>query len=184
MVQLAEPDISRALSPEDFKQDKPRPQTRISAGISSDLIDGVTLTPLAVNTDGRGSLIELLTSRDQMIEPIVHVYQVIAGADSIRAWVYHRWQYDRLAFANGKLRIALYDIREESPTRGKLNVFVLGSEKPSLLRIPPLVVHGVQNMSSLPTTFVNMPTAAYDPKNPDKFRIPADDPRVPFRFDD
>jgi hypothetical protein len=29
-----------------------------------------------------------------------------------------------------------------------------------------------------------MPRTAYDPSDPDKRRLPPDDPRVPFRFDE
>jgi len=121
--------------------------------------------------------------RDASTEPIVHVYQVTASADSIRAWVMHRRQDDRLAFLNGRFRIALYDLRPGSSTAGLLNVFVLGSEQPAVLRIPARVIHGVQNLGET-ATFVNMPTKAYDPGDPDKWRLPSDDPRVPFRFDE
>ena len=144
----------------------------------------MTAGELAVHADSRGSLSELLTTRDGPIEPIVHVYQVTAEAGSIRAWVYHRWQYDRLAFTNGRFRIALYDIRPDSPTVNMLNVFVLGRERPGLLRLPPYVIHGVQNVGNEVAMFINMPTKAYDPGEPDKCRLPAGDIRIPFNFDE
>ena len=140
------------------------------------------ITPLVANSDPRGSLSELLTTRDAAIEPIVHVYQVTAAAGSVRAWVYHRLQFDRLAFANGRFEIALFDIRPGSPTLNQLAVFILGRENPALLRIPPLVVHGVCNTGSETATFINMPTRAYDPAAPDKCRLSKDDPRIPYVF--
>jgi len=97
----------------------------------------VTVSSLIPHSDARGSLCELLTTRDGRIEPIVHIYQVTALSGSIRAWVYHRWQHDRLAFPNGQFRLVLYDIRSSSPTFNLLNVFHLGCEQPGLLRIPP-----------------------------------------------
>jgi dTDP-4-dehydrorhamnose 3,5-epimerase len=150
---------------------------------SRDLIDGLTATPLVVNTDERGGLTELLTTRDGPIEPIVHIYQVAAAPGSVRAWVYHRFQYDRLAFTSGRFEVVLYDLREDSPTMNLLNVFMLGAEQPCLLRIPPLVIHGVRNTSSRWESFVNMPTKAYEPTDPDKCRLPQDDPRIPFKFE-
>jgi dTDP-4-dehydrorhamnose 3,5-epimerase len=104
-------------------------------------------------------------------------------ARSIRAWISHRRQYDRLAFASGHFRIVLYDIRPNSRTLNLLNVFILGVEQPGLLGIPPFVVHGVQNACSTTATFVNMPTQAYDPADPDKSRLAENDPRIPFSFD-
>jgi dTDP-4-dehydrorhamnose 3,5-epimerase len=188
---MIEPEISTiAASPNlrfgDFEPDAPRSREPSSPGRGSQgrLISGVTAGELAVHADSRGSLSELLTTRDGPIEPIVHVYQVTAEAGSIRAWVYHRWQYDRLAFTNGRFRIALYDIRPDSPTVNMLNVFVLGRERPGLLRLPPYVIHGVQNVGSEVAMFINMPTKAYDPGEPDKCRLPAGDIRIPFNFDE
>jgi dTDP-4-dehydrorhamnose 3,5-epimerase len=124
-----------------------------------------------------------LTTRDGPIVPIVHVYQVTALAGSIRAWVYHRLQFDRLAFANGRFQIVLYDIRPESPTMNRLNVFNLGSEQPALVRIPPFVIHAVCNIGRETSTFVNMPTRAYDPNEPDKCRLGQNDPRIHYVLD-
>ena len=148
------------------------------------LIDGVTVMPIEGADDGRGTLFELLTTRDTPIDPIVHVYQVLAGPRSIRAWFYHRHQFDRLAFTQGTFEIALYDLRPDSPTARRLNVFALGEARPALLRIPPLVVHGVRNVASEVCSFVNMPTRAYRHDAPDKCRLPYGDARVPYRFDD
>lgn len=176
---------SSGLTLADFAPDAARAPARISADtIQEGLIDGVTVAPLTAHADTRGSLCELLTTRDGSIEPIVHVYEVTALPGSVRAWVYHRRQYDRLAFVSGRFRIALYDIRPGSPTLNMLNVFLLGREQPGLMRIPPLVIHGVQNLGSETASFVNLPTTAYDPAAPDKCRLPQRDPRIPFSFDE
>jgi dTDP-4-dehydrorhamnose 3,5-epimerase len=172
---------------EDFVADTPKPRPIATAsGLREDvgLIDGVSAMPLVGSDDERGSLVELLTTRDAPIEPIVHVYQVFCGPRSIRAWVYHRQQFDRLAFTMGSFEVALYDLRPESPTAHRLNVLALGAARPALLRIPPYVVHGVHNASSRMSTFLNLPTRVYRHDAPDKVRLPYGDPRVPHRFDD
>ena len=159
-----------ALKPENFTQDKPRPiahATRIAEGTT---IDGVVLVRLGPNTDSRGELIELLTTRDASIEPIVHVYQVIAAAGSLRKWVYHKWQHDRLLFTLGDFEVRLLDIRPDSATRGELMVLQLGADMQCRLTIPPFVAHSVRNRGDIAAAFVNMPTRIYDPANPDKFR--------------
>src|SRR6185369_1375669 len=168
---------------DDFVADLPKsPAERSTPQTTPDLIDGITLTSLVPNTYESGSLTELLTTRDGPIEPIVHVYQVSAAPGSIRAWVYHRHQFDRLAFTNGRFEIACYDLRPESRTAYRLNVFVLGSHEPFPLRIPPNVVHGVRNASTEWATFINMPTKAYDRNVPDKSRLPYVDARIPYVF--
>jgi|SRR5262245_34080138 len=177
---------STGLCLDDFKPDSPLPaapgsRDAVATG-DSEIIDGVTATALLRNADDRGSLVELLTTRDGQIEPIVHVYQVMAKPGSIRAWVYHSRQYDRLAFTMGQFEIALYDARPGSRTLNCLNVFALGAQQPALLRIPPFVIHGVHNVGTEAASFVNMPTAPYFRNSPDKSRLRYGDPRVPYIF--
>lgn len=185
------PDESRLLASdltlEDFVPDPPTPREPIEPPRTelqdSTPIDGVTTSALSLRHDRRGWLSELLTTREGEIEPIVHVYRVRAAPGSIRAWVYHLHQFDRLAYANGDFQVVLYDLRPESPTRGRLNVFRIGDARPCLLRIPPRVVHGVRNVGSDWASFINMPTQVYFHDTPDKCRIPYGDPRMPYVFE-
>ena len=170
----------------DFQPDAPRPPIAVMPETACEPggIHGVVTRALVARADPRGSLCELLTTRDEPIEPIVHVYQVSAEIGSVRAWVYHRRQVDRLAFTQGRFRIVLCDIRPDSPTRNMLNLFVLGRERPTVLRIPPYVIHGVQNIGGEAAGFVNMPTMPYRADDPDKCRLDPGDKRIPFSFDE
>lgn len=170
--------------PEDFSDDVPfEPQpvpTPLAA--SGKIIQDVEITPLIANSDARGSLVEL-SIFDQLSEPVVHVYQVFAEPGSVRAWVYHKRQFDRLAYTAGSFEIVLFDIRKDSPTYRMLNVIHAGERNRGLLRIPPYVVHGVRNIGKEMASFLNMPTRRYDPAHPDKSRLSKKDPRIPYRFD-
>ena len=146
-------------------------------------IEGIRLKRLVTHEDVRGDLTVLISDLYEAIAPIPHVYSVTAVAGSIRAWVYHKRQSDRLAYTNGNLRVVLYDIRPHSTTHGVLNVIDVGEFNKVLLTIPPEVVHGVQNRGVTAATFLNMPTRAYDPAHPDKSRVPYNHPGIPYRFD-
>lgn len=146
-------------------------------------IAGVELRRLEARADGRGNLVVLMSDRFDEGFTTPHVYLVTAAARSIRAWVYHKLQSDRLAFTDGDLRVVLYDLRPDSPTHGVLNVLDVGAANKVVLTIPPFVVHAVQNPGDEDASFVNMPTRAYDPSRPDKTRLAWDDPRVPYRFE-
>jgi dTDP-4-dehydrorhamnose 3,5-epimerase len=171
---------------DDFVDDLPKAAIAapVNAARGADgIIDGVTVTPLLGNADDRGLLFELLTTRDGPIEPLVHIYQVMAAPGSIRAWVFHRHQFDRLAFTMGQFEIALYDVRPGSGTANRLAVYALGEQQPALLRIPPFVIHAVHNAGPSAAYFVNMPTKPYYRDRPDKSRLRYGDPRIPFTFD-
>jgi dTDP-4-dehydrorhamnose 3,5-epimerase len=146
-------------------------------------IDGVDLRRLEQKADGRGNLVVMLSDRFGPSYRTGHAYLITAAACSVRAWVIHKLQFDRLAFARGQVRVVLYDLRPDSPTYGVLNVIDVGEANKVLLTIPPFVVHGVQNLGDTDTHFVNLPTRAYDPANPDKARLPKDHPGIPYRFE-
>jgi dTDP-4-dehydrorhamnose 3,5-epimerase len=146
-------------------------------------IDGCHAVPLKANSDKRGHLIELLTTRSAPIDPIVHVYQVFAEPGSIRAWIYHAIQSDRLCFTDGTFRVVLFDIRESSPTFEKLVELIVGEHLPVRLTIPPFVVHGVQNLGETRASYLNMPDKVYDLQDPDKYRVPADSPLIEFSWE-
>jgi dTDP-4-dehydrorhamnose 3,5-epimerase len=188
---IVNPTITRdiagnGLALDDFATDKAYPQIAAAAAnraAQPGLIDGVTANALEMNSDERGVLYELLTTRDGLAEPIVHVYQVVAEPGSIRAWVYHDRQHDRLAYTAGEFEVVLYDLRRGSPTMNRLNVFRVGEGNPCLLCIPPFVIHGVKNCGTKRSAFVNFPTRVFDRSRPDKARLAYGDPRIPYTFD-
>ena len=166
-----------------FVPDAPRPRTQAATrDLVEGRIEGCTAFEILPASDERGDLFELLTLRDRDIAPIVHVYQVLSAPGSIRAWVYHSRQTDRLCFTQGSFRIALCDLREGSPTAGNVVTLLAGASAPRLLTIPPFVAHGVQNMGADPAAFLNMPTNVYYHHDPDKRRLPFDSPLIPFRW--
>jgi dTDP-4-dehydrorhamnose 3,5-epimerase len=145
-------------------------------------IHGAAATALRRASEDRGDLVELLTSRDGAIDPIVHVYQVLTAPGSIRAWVFHEHQDDRLCFTAGRFKIVLYDLRPDSPTVGALVTILAGAEAPLLIRIPALVAHGVQNLGDSQASFVNLPTNVYYHDAPDKHRLPPSSPLIPHTW--
>ena len=167
-----------------FAKEPPKQRNAGSdANLLPDPIAGCSATRLISNEDERGFLIELLTTRDRPIEPIVHVYQVHARPGSLRAWIYHRKQFDRLAFTDGQFKVVLADIREDSPTYGRINEIVVGEESRVLLTIAPLVAHAVQNVGEETSVFVNLPTRAYEHADPDKYRLSVDSKLFGYAFD-
>ena len=165
-----------------FSPEKVRPPQALPFRTDG-LIDGVVVDQLTSGRDDRGSLNELLTTREGAIAPIVHVYQVFAVAGSIHAWAYHARQSDRLCFTNGMFRVVLYDIREGSRTFGQRDVLHVGEKAQCCITIPPFVIHGAMNEGSTLANFVSCPTSVYLPSRPDKFRLRHGHPGIPYRFE-
>ncbi len=115
--------------------------------------------------------------------PIQHVIHVNLHPGVISAWHQHRMQTDHVFVVNGTLRVVLYDGRDDSPTRGGVNVFNVSNVRPTLLVIPPGIWHGVKNIGEGMTSFVNYFDRPYVYDDPDEWRLPRDTPEIPYSFD-
>lgn len=147
------------------------------------LIEGVKLRPAITHPDERGTLTEIYDLRwDFDDEPLVFVYQVTIRPGQHKGWVMHKRHADRSFFSFGAIRVALYDEREGSPTKGMINELVLGEERRALLRIPPGVWHSLKNVGHEDALFINCPTEAYRHDDPDKWLLPSDTDRIPYRL--
>jgi dTDP-4-dehydrorhamnose 3,5-epimerase len=114
-----------------------------------------------------------------------HVRQTLfvqLRAQAISAWHQHRARWDYIMAVGGHLRVVLFDPREDSPTRGQVDVFHLSPMRPQLLAVPPWIWHGVQNLEAGPSSFVNLFNAMYDYDDPDEWRLPRDSADIPYRF--
>lgn len=135
------------------------------------MIDGVKVKKLKVIPDERGSLMEILRSDDDVFEKFGQVYMTTALPGIVKAWHYHKKQTDHFVCINGKIRVALYDSRKDSPTFKEISEFIMELSNPYLLKIPPLIYHGFKCMSADEATVINIPTELYNYNEPDEFRV-------------
>lgn len=143
-------------------------------------IDGVVVKEIAVHADDRGHLMEVLRDDEPAFREVRQTTYTIAYPGVIKAFHWHRRQWDVWFMASGMAQIVLHDLREASPTRGQTNVFFAGERHPMVIAIPPGVAHGYRVLGSEPATLFYHTTEHYDPGDPDELRIPFDDPRIGF----
>jgi dTDP-4-dehydrorhamnose 3,5-epimerase len=144
------------------------------------MIDGVLVKKIQVYHDDRGSLMEVLKEGDLLYKHIKQTTFTTAYPGVIKAFHWHKHQYDLWFFTRGSAQVVLYDLREESPTRGETNVFYMGEKNPILLSIPPGVAHGYRVLGEEPASLFYHTTEAYDPEHPDEERVAYNDPQIGF----
>jgi dTDP-4-dehydrorhamnose 3,5-epimerase len=144
------------------------------------VIEGVVLRQLKQLKDDRGCLMEMLRSDWPEFKKFGQVYVTVCKPSVAKAWHYHKNQTDHFIVVKGMARIALFDNRAGSKTRGELNEFVIGEQKPALLVIPKGVVHGFTSATSEDVYIVNVPDKTYNYKKPDEFRLPFDSKEIPY----
>ncbi len=144
------------------------------------MIDGVKVKQLKVIPDERGRLMEILREDDEIFMRFGQVYLTTGYPGVVKAWHYHKNQYDHFCVVKGMMKIVLYDSRDDSPTKGEVNEFFLGEHRPMVLRIPPLVYHGFKTISAEEALLINIPTQPYRYETPDEFRVLPHDNDIPY----
>ncbi len=146
--------------------------------IGGAMIKDVQVKALQVHADDRGVFMELLREDDPFYTRFGQSNYSLAYPGVIKAWHWHSEQDDLWFVLSGMAQVGLYDLREDSPTRGETNVFYLGEHKRQLLFIPHGVAHGYRVLGSVPAGLVYHTTGVYNPA--DEHRIAWDDPAIGF----
>ncbi len=144
------------------------------------MIDGVKLKELKPIPDERGRLMEILRCDDDIFKEFGQVYITTIYPGAVKAWHYHKKQTDSIAVISGMVKIAIYDSREESTTRGNLKEIFAGNHNPVLVQIPPRVYHGLKGIGEEETVVVNVPDYPYDSDSPDEYRIDPHENDIPY----
>lgn len=139
------------------------------------LIDGVILRKLILHQDPTGSLVETLREdwADVIGADMPFKMQYISKtppgiARDEDKWHVHKFQKDRFLCVSGRLVTAVYDPRENSPTKGKLNLFSMGpdnDEEMFMVVIPQNTYHGFVSIGKTPAILANFPTQLYNPED-------------------
>lgn len=142
-------------------------------------IEGVELKKLTTFPDQRGFFREVIRVTDGFFgEGFGQWSHTKSYQGVVKAWHIHQRQVDWWYVASGRVKVALYDTRPDSPTHGQLQELLLGEEmEPAVLRVPPGVAHGYRVLSAEANLFY-ITSNTYDPD--DEGRIPHDDPTIGY----
>jgi dTDP-4-dehydrorhamnose 3,5-epimerase len=154
---------------------------------SANLITGVSLEVGAIYPDDRGYFTELFRVGASPLTqglrecPTLQVSLAASYPGSIKALHYHFQQTDFWAPIQGMFQMVLCDLRQASPTHGKVNTLFLGILRPWRLRIPPGVGHGYKVVGLEVSTLVYLTDRFYSPE--DEGRIPYNHPFLNYDWE-
>lgn len=147
------------------------------------LIAGVKVRRLPALPDERGVLTEILRSDDPEFPGFGQAYMTTTYPGVVKAWHFHHSQTDMICCLSGELKLALYDDREGSPTRGLVNEIFLGDSNRLLVKVPSGIYHGWKCVGEQAALIINLPDKLYNYASPDEHRVNPHQNDIPYRWE-
>jgi dTDP-4-dehydrorhamnose 3,5-epimerase len=154
---------------------------------SPKLVSDVSVEAGVLHPDDRGYFTELFRvgasplSKDLADCKTLQISPASSFSGTIKALHYHFEQTDYWAPAQGTFQVVLCDLREGSPTQGKVNTLYLGLLRPWRLKIPPGVGHGYKVVGLETGTLVYLTDRFYNSK--DEGRLPYNHPYLNYDWE-
>ncbi len=140
-------------------------------------IEGVEFKTLKSFPDDRGFFREIIRKTDSVFDMNGSAEDSFAqwshskmGRNTVKAWHFHHVQTDWWYIPIGLAEVVLYDLRDESPTKGQKLHFKLGEPEldpeamVATVRIPPGVAHGCKVLSDFAHLFY-ITSQTYNPND-------------------
>jgi len=127
------------------------------------MITGVIIKPLLKIPDERGMVMHMLRCDDPEFEHFGEIYFSIVWPGVIKGWHQHSEMTLNYAVVSGMIKLVLYDDRDASSTRGKVQELFIGDDNYCLVRIPPLVWNGFKGIGTSRAVVANCSTVPHRP---------------------
>lgn len=127
------------------------------------MIEGISIIPLKQIADERGKIMHMLRADDSYFEQFGEIYFSVVYPGVIKGWHLHKEMTLNYAVISGMIKLVLYDPREDSPTKGKVQELFIGEDNYVLVKIPAGIWNGFKGISVNPAIVANCATIPHDP---------------------
>lgn len=158
------------------KLGKRDPQTVLSGGtpFRPPAIEGVAITEIGNIMTRSGWMAEVFRADWPGHDiQVLQVNYVALNPLGVTDWHCHQLQNDRLIGVSGAIKLALYDSRPNSRTKGATDIIRFGAVRPLLVAIPRGVWHALRNEGEGQAAYLNVADQAYQHAKPDNWRADA-----------
>lgn len=126
------------------------------------MIEGVLIHTLKQIPDERGKIMHMLRKDDPHFEKFGEIYFSVVYPGVIKGWHLHKEMILNYAVVFGTIKLALYDDRPESHTRGNLMELFVGDGNYVLVKIPPGVWNGFKGIGTTQAIVANCSSLPHD----------------------
>ena len=143
-------------------------------------IDGVRIVELGNVLTRSGWMAEVFrTDWPEVQITVRQVTWVELAPGAVTDWHRHAGQTDHLIGVGGRIKLALWDGRDTSPTKGASEIIRIGAIRPVMVIVPPGVWHGLRNESGQPAGYLNVQDQVYSHADPDNWRLSPNETDIP-----
>ena len=125
-----------------------------------------------------GKVMHMLRDDERVFKKFGEIYFSVAYPYSVKAWHCHKKMTLNYVCMHGKVKLVLYDDREKSETKGKIQEIFMSPEDYFLVTIPPLIWNGFKALENHSSIIANCTDIAHDPE--EMLKKPFDDPMFPY----
>lgn len=138
-------------------------------------IDGMHVIPLNRIPDERGTVYHMLRCTDDHFQQFGEIYFSSIYDGVVKGWHLHHEMGLNYCCIHGRVKVVVYDPRDDSPTKGHLQEVFLGPDNHALLIVPPRVWNGFKGLGpgrNLVANCATLPHGASQSERMDPFVNP------------
>jgi dTDP-4-dehydrorhamnose 3,5-epimerase len=142
------------------------------------MIHGVKINKKKQIIDERGKIMHMLRVDDKEFVKFGEIYFSYTYPGAIKAWHRHKEMTLTYAAASGKIKLVLFDDRENSPSKGQLDEIFLSDEDYFTVTVPPMIWNGfksIENKSAIVANCTDIPHSENEIE-----RKEYNDPNIPY----
>lgn len=127
------------------------------------MIDGVKIKSLKKIPDDRGQIMHIMKSSDEDYVKFGEVYCSSVYPGVVKGWHLHSKMTLNYVTLQGMIKFVLYDPREDSPTKGKIQEIYMGQDNYVRVTVPVGVWNGFMGVGTKEAFTINFTDIPHDP---------------------
>ena len=144
------------------------------------MIEGIKIIKKKVIIDDRGKILHMLKNNDQEFKEFGEIYFSYVFPNKFKAWHIHKKMTLNYVAAFGKIKLVLYDDRQNSKTKGKIQEIFRSNDEHFLVTIPPMIWNGFTSANNETAVLANCSDIPHDAS--EIIRLDFNDSRIPYKW--
>ena len=126
------------------------------------MIEGIIITQLDQIEDERGKIMHMMRLDSKVFKKFGEIYFSTVKPNFIKAWHLHKEATLNYVCVKGKVKLVLYDERDNSKTFGQYQELILTPSDYYMVTIPPLIWNGFKGIDGQESIIANCMTITHD----------------------